>query len=130
MKTLVAFPTNKQVSNYTVPYGVENIAPVPKKKKFVKESREEEAVNVTESDDDVPAFNMDSLDWSKLAEARLIDYPDPNESGKTIETSDAAESTDSDKETKTDETKKSEVSDIGFDGYDYDISPEDLHYDY
>ena len=124
---LGAIAVDKMINNG---YGVENIAPVPKKKKFVKELREEEAVNVTESDDDVPAFNMDSLDWSKLAEARLIDYPDPNESGNTIETSDAAESTDSDKETKTDETKKSEVRDIGFDGYDYDISPEDLHYDY
>lgn len=145
---LDAIAVDKMINNG---YGVENIGSVLKKNIGGTDKADSmiKTDDVTKEDDvpiddDVPEFNMASLDWSKLAEARLIDYPDPNEDKNTEDTKSAepvCSETDVEKcrpdntdrnvsKTETEEKEKTAVRDYGFDGYDYDISPEDMHYDY
>lgn len=81
---------------------------------------------------DESGFNMAALDWSKLREAKLIDYPEnkPDESHKETE----AEETEAE-EAETEETEKAlaakapktpKTYDID---YDYEVDERDMHYD-
>lgn len=92
-----------------------------------------------EDDSEQVKFNMQSLDWSKLSEARLIDYPDNTvNTVDTVDTVDVA-STDTEiaeveiieldikaKIKKPDLKRYNRVSDSEF---DYEVTEKDLHFD-
>lgn len=74
--------------------------------------KEEEA-----SSEEEPQFNMANLDWSKLRDAKLIDYPDP----ETVETEPEP--------VKISEPEVTPVANQVISEFDYEIPQEDMHFD-
>lgn len=78
--------------------------------------KEEEA-----SSEEEPQFNMANLDWSKLRDAKLIDYPDP----ETVE----KEPEEVKPEVKIAEPEVTPVANQVISEFDYEIPQEDMHFD-
>ncbi len=76
---------------------------------------------------DESGFNMAALDWSKLREAKLIDYPEntPDESHKETE-AEEAETEETEKALAAKAPKTPKTYDID---YDYEVDERDMHYD-
>lgn len=75
------------------------------------------------------SFNMAALDWSKLKDAKLIDYPDAESIKITSQNMDGFKTTDAkEKDSEIQRTKPVQNINKNLD-YDYEVDEKDMHYD-